>query len=116
MGVSVENQRWTSRIDQGCARLRPQCGFLSCEPLLGPLELDLEGIDWVIAGGESGPGARPMLPEWPRGIRDQCGAVGVAFFFKQWGAHDASGKRVGKKRAGRILDGATWNATPLKAA
>ena len=57
-----------------------------------------------------------MQPEWPRGIRDQCGAVGVAFFFKQWGAHDASGKRVGKKRAGRILDGATWDATPVKAA
>ena len=115
MGVSVENQRWTSRIDH-LREVPAAVRFLSCEPLLGPLELDLEGIDWVIAGGESGPGARPMQPEWPRGIRDQCGAVGVAFFFKQWGAHDASGKRVGKKRAGRILDGATWNATPVKAA
>ena len=115
MGVSVENQRWTSRIDH-LREVPAAVRFLSCEPLLGPLELDLEGIDWVIAGGESGPGARPMRPEWPRGIRDQCGAVGVAFFFKQWGAHDASGKRVGKKRAGRILDGATWNATPVKAA
>ena len=115
MGVSVENQRWTSRIE-GLRAAPAAVRFLSCEPLLGPLELDLEGIDWVIAGGESGPGARPMGPEWPRGIRDQCEAAGVAFFFKQWGAHDASGKRVGKKRAGRILDGATWNATPLKAA
>ena len=97
-------------------RFRRRCASSPAEPLLGPLELDLEGIDWVIAGGESGPGARPMQPAWPRGIRDQCQTARVAFFFKQWGAHDASGKRVGKKRAGRTLDGSTWNATPVKAA
>ena len=82
MGVSVENQRWTSRI----APLRgtpAAIKFLSCEPLLGPLELDLDGIDWVIAGGESGPGARPMHPDWVRAIRDQCLESGTPFFFKQ---------------------------------
>ena len=79
--------------------------FLSCEPLLGPLDLDLDGIHWVIAGGESGPGARPMRPEWAQSVRDQCLAAGVPFFFKQWGAHDASGTRMSKKAAGRLLDG-----------
>ena len=64
---------------------RRRVRFLSCEPLLGPLDLDLEGIHWVIAGGESGPRARPMRPEWARSIRDQCLAAGVPFFFKQWG-------------------------------
>ena len=111
MGVSVENQRWTSRI----APLRgtpAAIKFLSCEPLLGPLELDLDGIDWVIAGGESGPGARPMHPDWVRGIRDQCIASETPFFFKQWGAHNRQGQRVGKKRAGRFLDRRKWNGMP----
>ena len=111
MGVSVENQRWTSRI----APLRgtpAAIKFLSCEPLLGPLELDLNGIDWVIAGGESGPGARPMRPDWVRRIRDQCLASGTPFFFKQWGAHDRQGRRVGKKRAGHFLDRRKWNGMP----
>ena len=111
MGVSVENQRWTSRIDY--LRETPAAvKFLSCEPLLGPLDLKLDGIDWVIVGGESGPGARPMEPEWARGVRDRCLETGTPFFFKQWGAHDARGKRVGKKRAGRRLDGRIWNGTP----
>ena len=111
MGVSVENQRWTSRIDdlrQTGAKIK----FLSCEPLLGPLDLDLKGIDWVIAGGESGPGARPMDGDWVRGVRDQCGEAETAFFFKQWGAHGECGKRVGKKRAGRVLDARTWDGMP----
>ena len=111
MGVSVENQRWTSRIDdlrQTGAKIK----FLSCEPLLGPLDLDLKGIDWVIAGGESGPGARPMAGDWVRGVRDQCGETETAFFFKQWGAHGECGKRVGKKRAGRVLDARTWDGMP----
>ncbi len=115
MGVSVENQRWTSRI----APLRgtpAAIKFLSCEPLLGPLELDLDGIDWVIAGGESGPGARPMHPDWVRAVRDQCLESGTPFFFKQWGAHDRRGRQVGKKRAGRTLDGAAYNAIPDRAA
>ena len=111
MGVSVENQHWTSRIDH--LRETPAAvKFLSCEPLLGPLDLELEGIDWVIVGGESGPGARPMQPEWARGIRDQCAATRTPFFFKQWGAHNARGQRVGKKRAGRRLDRQVWDGMP----
>ena len=83
--------------------------FLSLEPLLGPLpQLDLRGIDWVIVGGESGPGARPMQPEWVREIRDQCGAQQVPFFFKQWGG-------VWKKRTGRTLDDRTWDEMPRDA-
>ena len=111
MGVSVENQRWTSRIDD-LRQTGAAIKFLSCEPLLGPLELDLDGIDWVIAGGESGPGARPMDGDWVRGVRDQCGETNTAFFFKQWGAHCECGKRVGKKRAGRVLDARTWDGMP----
>src|SRR2546422_11406415 len=89
MGVSVENQRWISRIDD--LRTVPAAvRFLSCEPLLGPLKLNLIKVDWVIAGGESGHGARQMRPEWARAIREQCMSAGGAFFFKQWGAHDST--------------------------
>ncbi|HQR54076.1 MAG TPA: phage Gp37/Gp68 family protein, partial [Burkholderiales bacterium] len=106
MGVSVEHRKYAFRIDhlrQTGTRVR----FLSLEPLLGPLtNLDLAGIDWVIVGGESGPGARPMAPGWVKDIRDQCVASGVAFFFKQWG-----GTR--KNRTGRVLDGRTWDEYPL---
>src|SRR5262249_41349774 len=81
---------------------------LSLEPLLGPLdELDLRGIHWVITGGESGPGARPVLRDWVRSIRDQCISAGVPFHFKQWGG-------TNKKRAGRKLDGRTWDQWPTK--
>jgi protein gp37 len=111
MGVSVENQRWTSRIDQ-LRRVPAVVRFLSCEPLLGPLKLDLQDIHWVIVGGESGPGARPMRADWARDIRDQCLRANVPFFFKQWGAHDEHGIRVGKRRAGRVLDSRTWDAMP----
>lgn len=111
MGVSVENQRWTCRL--AALRTIPAAvRFLSCEPLLGPLRLDLAGIDWVIAGGESGARARPMKPQWVEGIRDQCASQGVPFFFKQWGAFDCNGRRVGKGRAGRLLAGRTWNEMP----
>jgi protein gp37 len=80
--------------------------FLSVEPLLGPIpKLALRGIHWVIVGGESGPGARPMKVEWVRQIRDRCIANGVPFFFKQWGG-------VNKKRAGRTLDNRTWDEMP----
>lgn len=106
MGVSVENHRFVDRI----ARLRATAAkvkFLSLEPLLGALPaLDLSGIDWVIVGGESGPGARPMDPAWVVDIRDQCRNAGVAFFFKQWGG-------VFKSKTGRELDGATWDEMPL---
>ncbi|MBY5312435.1 DUF5131 family protein [Rhizobium ruizarguesonis] len=109
MGVSVENSDFKFRIDH--LRLtRAAMKFLSLEPLIGDVgSLALSGINWAIAGGESGPGARPMRPEWVRSIRDQCIASSVAFHFKQWGG-------VNKKRAGRILDGRTWDQFPSIAA
>jgi len=105
MGVSVESEDYVGRIDH--LRSTPAyIKFLSLEPLLGPLDhLDLRGIDWTIAGGESGPAARPMDPEWVRSIRDQCVTAGVAFHFKQWGG-------VQKKQFGRVLDGRTWDELP----
>jgi protein gp37 len=105
MGVSVESEEYTHRIDY--LRGTPAfIKFLSLEPLLGPLHnLNLTGIDWAIAGGESGPAARPMDAEWVRSIRDQCVAAGVAFHFKQWGG-------VQKKQTGRTLDGRTWDELP----
>jgi len=79
---------------------------VSFEPLLGPLpDINLEGIDWVIVGGESGPFARPMKPDWVIDIRDQCLAADIPFFFKQWGG-------VNKKRNGRLLNGQIWNNMP----
>lgn len=111
MGVSVENQRWVTRIAH-LRELPAAVKFLSCEPLLGPLRLDLNGIDWVIVGGESGHRARPMGVAWAREIRDQCLGAGVPFFFKQWGAHNEASVRVGKRDAGRILDGRTWDELP----
>jgi protein gp37 len=109
MGVSVENREYTYRIEH--LRQTNACvKFLSLEPLLGPLPaLNLGGIDWVIVGGESGPGARPMAEEWVLDIRDQCVASGVPFFFKQWGG-------VRRKQAGRVLRGHTRNQLPALAA
>ena len=108
MGVSVENQSMVSRVahlGQSGARVK----FLSIEPLIGEIrDLDLSRIDWVIVGGESGPGARPMQPEWAVRIRDLCIAAKVPFFFKQWGG-------VNKKRTGRLLDGRTWDEMPARA-
>lgn len=105
MGVSVENSKYVERIDDLRAT-HAAVKFLSLEPLLGPLpELNLHGIDWVIVGGESGPRARPMNPAWVTDIRDQCAKAGVAFFFKQWGGKN-------KKKAGRILEGKTYDAMP----
>jgi protein gp37 len=105
MGVSVELQKFTYRIDH-LRQTGATIKFLSLEPLLGPLHaLDLKGIDWVIVGGESGPGARPIDREWVVGIRDQCGQMRVPFFFKQWGGFN-------KKRNGRELDGRTWDEMP----
>jgi protein gp37 len=112
MGVSVENKRWTTRIDD-LRLVAAQTRFLSCEPLLGPLdELNLDGISWVIVGGESGHRARRMQPDWVRGIREQCHHASVAFFFKQWGAYDEAGIRRGKKKSGRVLDSKTWDSLP----
>ena len=105
MGVSVESQKYVPRIDH-LRRTRAKTKFLSLEPLLGPLnDLDLTRIDWVIVGGESGFGARPMLVDWVTSIREQCLDAGVAFFFKQWGG-------VQKKRSGRTLEGRTWDDMP----
>jgi len=105
MGVSVERQDYVSRIDDlrgtGAA-----VKFLSLEPLLGSLrDLNLAGINWVIVGGESGPGARPMDVQWVLDIRAQCRAAGVPFFFKQWGGFN-------KKKSGRLLEGRTWDEWP----
>lgn len=112
IGTSVESAEYLWRIDalrEAPAKVR----FLSVEPLLGPLgPLDLTGIGWVIVGGESGRGARPMNPEWVLPIRDQCVAEGVPFFFKQWGEWSPEFGRIGKKRAGRRLDRNLWSQYP----
>lgn len=107
MGVSVEDDRVKSRIDD--LQATPAIvRFLSCEPLIGPLEdLDLAGIHWLIAGGESGPRARPMHAEWVRSLRDQCQRADVPFFFKQWGG-------VQKHLTGRELDGRVFDEFPVR--
>lgn len=129
LGVTVEDQR---RADERIGRLLAVPAvvrFLSCEPLISPVQLGIQvggrfeffdhglgdragRIDWVIVGGESGPGARPMNPAWARDLRDQALAAGVAFHFKQWGEHDADGQRVGVERAGRLLDGEVHDDRP----
>ena len=112
MGVSVENRRFLHRLDT-LRDIPAAIRFASCEPLLGPLDgINLTDIDWVIAGGESGPRARRMKPEWACALRDACQTVGVPFFFKQWGAHNEQGQRVGKGRAGRELAGRQWDGMP----
>jgi protein gp37 len=104
LGVSVESQEYVSRVD--LLRLVPaRVRFLSVEPMLGPVNVGLNGIHWVIAGGESGPGARPLHREWVRSLRDQCVRARVPFFFKQWGG-------VRKHTTGRVLDGRTWSQLP----
>src|SRR6185312_15743750 len=163
LGTTVENQEEADRRIPHLVAIDAAKRFLSCEPLLGPIDLThipgpdtfgevpaLALIDLVIVGGESGPGARPMHPDWARSLRDQCQAAGVPFFFKQWGEwfpgelndggdcvyadpdidHDPSADtwdfrrakytsidgtgmlRVGKKRAGRLLDGRAWDEVP----
>lgn len=141
IGTSIESDAYSGRADDLRA-LPAAIKFLSCEPLLGPLpSLDLTGMGWVIAGGESGAKARPMVPDWVRSVRDLCRAANVAFFFKQWGAwaptkalglvlstsntrevlvgkplddlgHRQIMRRVGKRAAGRTLDGRTWDNFP----
>ncbi len=138
-GVTAENQKWAEKRIPLLLELPATVRFLSCEPLLGPLDLQpwtkgKRRVDWVIAGGESGHKARPMNPEWARSLRDQCHAANVAFHFKQWGhwrpdyANAGSGRRrlsltdsrghpvtlvrLGKHAAGRDLDGRTWDEFP----
>lgn len=104
-GVSVESQAWMWRVEV-LKEIPAKTRFLSCEPLLGSLKLPLDNLHWIIVGGESGVGARPMRIEWVREIREQCLTAGVPFFFKQWGG-------VQKKKYGRELDGRTWDEFPI---
>lgn len=105
MGVSVEDERVLSRIDD-LRKTSAQVKFLSCEPLIGPLpNLNLQNIDWVIVGGESGRQPRPIKPEWVIDIKKQCRASKVSFFFKQWGG-------TNKKKSGRLLKGRTYDEMP----
>jgi protein gp37 len=105
MGVSIENQRYAFRADQ-LREVPAALRFLSIEPMLGPVNVDLTGIGWVIVGGESGAGARTMNPLWARTVRDSCVAAGVPFFFKQWGGRTP-------KAGGRELDGELWDQMPV---
>ena len=118
VGTTVEDQaRANLRIPQ-LVRIPARVRFLSVEPLLGPVDLAATpagtrpALDWVIVGGESGRGARPMDIAWARGVRDQCVRLGIPFHFKQWGEHDAAGRPCPKKKAGRVLDGRTWDEFP----
>ncbi|MBU4306114.1 MAG: phage Gp37/Gp68 family protein [Candidatus Omnitrophica bacterium] len=105
MGVSVENADYKIRIDF-LRKTRAQVRFISFEPLISNVgKVNLENIDWAIVGGESGPQARYLSPEWAADLRDQCLAQKVPFFFKQWGG-------VNKKKAGRLLEGRTWDEMP----
>ena len=107
MGVTIENNDYLNRADD-LRSTSAAIKFLSLEPLLGPLpDLDLTGIDWAIVGGESGPGARTMKEEWVLEIKKKCESADTAFFFKQWGG-------VNKKKAGRLLQGKTWDGYPQK--
>lgn len=130
LGVSVEDQSAASTRIPQLVTTPAAVKFLSCEPLLGPIDLDLQGqnygrdshheyIDWVIVGGESGSKARPCNPDWVRSIRDQCEAAQVPFFFKQWGKWKPISEKpdlvfdpVGKKKAGNLLDGQQWEQYP----
>lgn len=138
LGVSAETQQWADIRIPALLETPAAVRFVSAEPLLGPITLPaVERLDWVIVGGESGPGARPMHADWARGLRDQCVGAGVPFLFKQWGEWAPTrvddplrpsavfvnvappGEppltmcRVGKKAAGRLLDGCTWDEYPL---
>lgn len=106
MGVSIENSRYAFRADH--LRETPaKIKFISAEPLLGPLKMDLAGLDWVIAGGESGPSARQVEEAWLKELRDSCLEAEVPFFFKQWGGRTP-------KAGGRELDGKFWNGMPIQ--
>lgn len=125
LGTTVENQEEANRRIPHLLNVPAVVRFLSCEPLLEPVEIpvwgqyEFLGVDWVIVGGESGPKARPMHLDWARGLRNQCERVSVPFFFKQWGeysprliASEVSMSRVGKKAAGNTLDGREWLEFP----
>ncbi len=131
MGVSIEDQATADERIDYLASVPARTRFLSLEPLLGPVNLGLMGtapktwtangdyrpvwsfFHWVIVGGESGPNARPMHLDWVRDIRDQCQEADVPFFLKQWGEYAPSGERVGRKKAGHLLDGKEWHEFPV---
>lgn len=123
LGVSVEDQKWANIRIPALLDTPAAVRFLSCEPLLGEVSLFENTridtgtlVDWVIVGGESGRGARPMQPRWARGLRDECTTYGIPFHFKQWGAHGSDGVRRDKHVNGRVLDGRTWDEFPEVAA
>lgn len=117
LGTTVESSEYFWRID--ALKTAPAgVHFLSIEPLLSDIPAlgeYLDGIEWVICGGESGHHARPMHSDWARGVRDTCESRGISFLFKQWGEHDSGLVKIGKKAAGRIIDGRTWDQLPLQA-
>jgi protein gp37 len=137
LGTTVENQKYAELRLPYLAASGAKTKFLSCEPLLGKLSIAQwsDHIDWVIAGGESGPNSRPMHPTWLRGLRDECEQNSIPFHFKQWGnwfpmdssselnyknkkiqyIDDVEMVNIGKKKAGRILDGKEWNGLPSAA-
>lgn len=116
LGVSVEDKKYGKPRIPDLLRIKAKTRFLSVEPLLEDLgRLRLKGIHWVIVGGESGRGARPMREEWAISIRDQCEKENVDFFFKQWGAWGEDGKRRNKRANGRKLDGKVWDTIPVVA-
>lgn len=129
VGATVENQETAEKRIPELIQISAKTRFLSCEPLLGPVNLGLIGtvpkdvspifmpllnfIHWVIVGGESGRHARPMLPQWVRSIRYQCENAAIPFHFKQFGEYNAEGRKVGKKNSGRLLDGIEHNEFPI---
>lgn len=115
IGVTVENKKQGLRRIDHLRTIDATIRFLSVEPLLEDLgEINLKNIDWVIVGGESGPKARPMKPEWAENIQEQCEQSNVSFFFKQWGGWGADGKKRSKKDNGRLLKGRTWDGMPIQ--
>jgi len=116
LGVSIESMDYAWRVNMLC-ETPALWRWISAEPLLGSLrELNLDGVDWVVVGGESGPGARDMKPRWARELRDKCVESAIPFLFKQWGAFNESGHLVGKHAAGRMFEGRTWDEYPATAA
>jgi protein gp37 len=113
-GVSVESQEWLEERMKWFLSRPATLRFLSVEPMLGPLDLRpyLGQIGWVVVGGESGPSARPLNPAWVRNLRDQCVEADVPFLFKQWGEFGEDGKRLGKTKSGKRLDGVQWLQYP----
>ena len=114
IGVSIENQKYVNRIES-LKEIPATTKFISFEPLLGSIQLDkddLSGINWIIVGGESGPRARAMQSEWVDGIFQICQEAQIPFFFKQWGSYNIHGQKVGKKKAGRVYRGKTWDEMP----